>query len=1102
MALGITCLACGRASPAGANFCGGCGLQLVRDLCPGCRARLVPGDCFCTACGRAAGSTPSASAGAVPWPEERKLATILFGDIAGFSQISERLEADAVWELANEVFEPLSEEIRRRDGTVVKYIGDCIMAVFGVPRAREDDALRAVEAALAMRDRVRELSGLLSPRCGQPLSMRIGLHTGEVMVGPMAPDTRRAPDVMGSAVNVASRVESLCRPGDVVLSHATWRLVERAFQAVSLGSAELRGIDESVELFRVLGPRPEVVERAPGHGSTGPFMREAELGRLLEAFERAVNDGSAVVTRLVAASGMGKNRLIEELRHRLSSHPLGPEILGAGGTLGATATAAPLQVLGRLVRRRFGVKADEDVATARARVIAGITEAWPEADRLRARDAAEALADLAQLNERPAPDAAAPDPSANGGDRLFGAFVAWLEQLSARAPVCLFFGDLQWADEASLKFVERLVGAVRRLPVLVLLGFQPVLEDRHPSFAKTDLPVERVDLMPISSARIRQFLDALLAFVPDVPGTLLDELVARSDGNPQYAIELVRLLVDRGAITPGNEARPGAWRPERLGELALPDTVLGVLQARLDGLPPDEKALLKRASVLGRSFWLGAVTSLYDTPVDVTALLSSLEARELIGAYDGETAKEVTYRFRDHAFRDVVYRSIPRAARERWHRRIADWLEENGALWEGGHAELAGHLEAGGAPERARAHHLQAARHALSVYDDQNATLFYERALESWPAELDPAGRATALRELASGRARLGRFEDALDSLAQAQRHLVFAGVATDDAVFARIDLERARLLKEQGRLDAALESVDQGLCLVDGRPPDMLQVWLHGQRAHILSVRGEGETARGHCEIGLTMAEAIVFRDRAWDEAMAMLTNVMGGIHLRSSAMDQAERCFRRALDFVGASNQRFRINALVNLGALAFDRQDPDEASRYFAEALRFSERLNWPRYRALCASNLGEARLAAGATDEAIAHLEEARRLGAEGGFLDVLADGSRALAEARLARGETVEALDMALEAIEYAKQSGQRYFESQAHAVAMDCRLASLPADDPVSARDAAHSHFEAAVGLLRASSRPGREEEIAALEARFTSRQEAGDHEILRRDAP
>ena len=428
--------------------------------------------------------------------------------------------------------------------------------------------------------------------------------------------------------------------------------------------------------------------------------------------------------------------------------------------------------------------------------------------------------------------------------------------------------------------------------------------------------------------------------------------------------------------------------------------------------------------------------------------------------------------FRSQSFRDVVYDTQPATQRQVAHRHVAHWLKAQGDLWEGGYAELAGHLDAGGEQDEARPFHVKTARQASGVFANQEAVA--------------ASGRAQIRRELALILRRLGVMTEAVEAQAQAEQDLRAAGTIDGALVFAELDLERAIVFREFGHVGEAMQALERGLKVATQYPTSIVQVDLLQLRASQRTDRHEVEQARQDCLAALTTAEILQLRDRRWHTVMANVYDTLGKLNVGSGQLEEAERHFRMALDSRhAAADNRGKLMALINLGAIAFYRADYRAAVDSYRRALAESEKIHWFRFIAISANNLGQAYLADHEMEQAVRHLERAIELSREGCFLQVLADSERALAEACIKMGEPQRALDAARDAIENAEKSGSLNFEAAAHAAAMESLLSGAEPEPGRSRCDEAHRHLDAALRILHASGLENADKEIGVLTARF-----------------
>lgn len=1075
---GASCRACGHSLSSEARFCERCGTAVKR--------------------GPAAELAPLPVTSAPTWEEERKLATVLFADLAGFTRISSQLDPEAVRDFANTCLAPLREAVERHGGIVVKYLGDALMAVFGVPRADESDARRAVRAGLDMCRAMEALSAELAPRYGGPIGVRVGINTGQVMVGGVGAATRVL-DVMGGAVNLASRIEGAAKPGEVLVGPATYRLSERELAFEPLGSLSFKGVPTPTAVYRALGPRRQPREATSVRSMDSSVLaRHRELQLLHGAFEQVCVTSCGRAVRLVSEPGLGLGWLLRAAAARIREDARKPIVLyGTASSSTAVGGPPPLALVAQLLQRHFRVEAEASTEDARARVEEALLAPFAVHD-VEAREAASLLAHLTREG-RPSDGGVhfLHSRALAGEERLLSAFVQWVLALSEHQPVALVLRDLQWADSASLAVVERLFWASERHPVLLLLGVRPEPSKDWLTAAEESGRCDRIELRPLEPEVMRAFLKRLLAPLEDPPEALIEALLQRAEGSPECAKEIVRFLVDQGAIVVGAEGEPWRYLPQRVSPLQLPASVQGALQARLDRLSDEERTALKRAAVIGRTFRVSTLEAVVERLDGVRrpllSLVEPLVERRLLTRGEGDA-----FSFRAQALRDIAYDSLPRDARGPIHAAIAEVLLDEGKPILGqGAAVLAGHLEASGQLAPAAGYFLVAARHAAEGEANLEAVSFFERALrygehaarEGEGATLVP--REGVLRELAAALARVGRFEDALRRLDEAERALSSVPESVQ-AEAAALELERAWVLKDQGRSEDALASLERAHAALEGEGHGLTRLLVLAERAFLRAQRGALEAASADADEGKRIAEVLENTPAPAREsllAVAKLYDTLAFVELRRGAYDAAERAFLAAeARRERAGDGRGRLVRAINLGGLAFLRGDMQAARASFREALEAAEKGRRIKDVALCAANLGQAELALGELEPAERHLERGQRLGEEHQLLDVLADSTRARADLRLARGAYEEALPLALEAVVHAERTGDLAFKVAAHTSAMRALLGPEDERPSPAERDAAHEHLAAALSMLRATGSERDEEQARALEEELARR--------------
>ncbi len=627
--------------------------------CPSCSRDLADGYAFCPHCG--ASLVPAASAS-----EERKLVTLLFADVTGSTRLAEELDAEVVRELMGAYFALAREEIEARGGTVEKFIGDAVMAVFGVPVAHEDDPARALRAALAIRKRLVELNRRLQAEGRPELQVRIGINSGDV-VSTTAP---RLGEVMvtGDAVNVAARVQQLAEPGQILVGQRTVAAAS-SFRYRSLGGHGIRGKSTDVDVSELVG---EAIGSAdPGVALLrAPLVgRQGELALLTSVYERVATDHRPHLLTLYGQPGVGKSRLTAEFLATLEKRERRPRVVrGRCLSYGSGVTFWPLA----------------EILKSQAEILDSDQpgEAVNKLDGLRARLIGSQVADdpsrtTALLGftvgiAMPGYDFSRIDPEQIRIE-LVEAWRAFFSALAAEGPLIAVIEDIHWADTALLDVLDDL-GARVQGSVLFLCPARPDLTDRRPGWGGGRRSFSAVFLDPLEPEDTSRLVGLLLA-VEDLPPDLHARIVERTGGNPFFVEEILRHLIDQGKIA----RTPNGWRAEPgLTAVEIPDTVQAVLAARVDLLGPDEKRALQAAAVVGRVFWPEPVgRSLDAAPARVDELLRGLESRDLVLARLGTSmAGQPEYIFKHALVRDVAYESIPKRDRAMAHLQAARWIEE------------------------------------------------------------------------------------------------------------------------------------------------------------------------------------------------------------------------------------------------------------------------------------------------------------------------------------------------------------------------------------------------------------------------------------------
>jgi class 3 adenylate cyclase len=719
------CPNCGRSAPVAARFCPSCGNPIAEPAQPS---------------------------------EERKLATALFADLVGSTELADSQDAERTRALLNRFYDAMASEIADTGGTVEKFAGDAVMAAFGAPAAQEDHAERALHAALSMQRRLEELFG-------GTLSLRVGVNTGDVVVGQGLVGSSF---VSGDAVNVAARLEQAAEPGEILVGERTVAAVRGAFEFDEPRTVAAKGKTSGVACRRLVRALSVMRPRGVG-GLRNAFVgREQELKALQQAYGRVLEAGQPRLVTIMGDAGIGKTTLIRELWEWLGTRS--PEPLRRTGRCISYGEGITYMPLGEIVREQLGLVASDSPETVRRRLgehaVLGMTLGL------------EAPSDLHPLAAR---------------ERLRRAWVAFLDELVAERPAVVLVEDLHWGEDALLDLLEAGVRDVRG-PLLLLGTARPELVHSQPRWGGRGLDADTLWLEALSPPDAARMVDELVPGV--LPAPVRRVVIERAEGNPFFVEELVRTLIDRGVL----EWRHSGWTARDLpDDFVVPDTVQAVLAARIDLLEPAQKAALQAAAVIGRTFWAGPVYELLDS---VEPDLGVLEERDFIRSRAlSSILGEREFAIKHALTREVAYGSLVTAKRAPLHARFAGWLEQAGQGRDEHAALLAHHYaeavrpedadlawpgqdaELGRLRERAVLWLRRAAELAVGRYEIEDAVSLLQRAVELEPS---PPAQVDIWRE--TGHAHAIYF-DGLAFSAAMQRAIALAG---DDLTLADLYAELA----------------------------------------------------------------------------------------------------------------------------------------------------------------------------------------------------------------------------------------------------------------------------------------------------------------------
>lgn len=709
-------------------------------------------------------------------PEERKLASILFADIVGSTPLNATEDAELVRRTLGRVFAEMRELLTGHGGTVEKFVGDAVMAVFGVPLAHDDDAERAVRAAFALRERVSSLATSLP----FPLSLRIGINSGQIVAGTEGADTL----VTGTPVNAAARLQQSASPDEILVGALTRSLTATAVRYGDARSVEAKGLG-MLEVFTAIGLESAIPEQRRGLGQLrAPLIgRDAELRLLLDSYRKAGDERAAYLVTVYGQAGVGKSRLVGELVEVIGRDRV---LRGRCLSYGAGVTYWPLQ---EMLRTTIKIAPDDGRDDAKQKLRSAVLTVFGDASE-DAEAVARRIAIVAGLER--VEDALPGTSGSELGQELRWGVRRYFEQRATNTALTLIFDDIHWAEDPMLDMIEHLA-EWSRAPLFILCLARPDLRDRRPSWGGGLMNAGAVRLEPLSAEETRRLIAALLA-IDDLPNSLRDTIAERAQGNPLYVEELLRMLIGAGNIA----QRDGRWVATRsISEVAVPATLQGLLTARLDQLPRDVKRALQRASVVGKVFYPDALAALGGDEGRIEELLTSAARRDFVSERDERgPGGGRAWQFKHILVRDVAYESMPKEERWHLHDAMGRWLETVAGERRDEYAELI-------------AYHADEAYRLAKQLRDAQAEPLGLRALDLllWAAQRARRGGETRASFALYGRAR-DIAEEVSAPLAKRVDATAFAALSRHDVEgrgAARPDLDAALALARSAGPSEAL---------------------------------------------------------------------------------------------------------------------------------------------------------------------------------------------------------------------------------------------------------------------------------------------------------
>jgi adenylate cyclase len=965
----MKCPSCGFDNPEGFVFCGSCGATLGR-ACPSCGAENPEGFRFCGTCGRPLeGSLPAPAV-----PSERRPVAVLFADLVGFSTIAEHLDPEELRTLMTETFADLTAEVETREGTVEKFIGDAVMAVFGAPQAHEDDPVRAVDAAVAMLEAVRRRS----ERTPTPLQLRIGINSGLVVSGTVGDGTQTG--VMGDAVNVAARLQQTAGPGEILVADPVWRRVRDRYEVRSVGPLDVKGRERPIEAYRVVG------SREPSPRRQAPFVGRRDEIALLELLWSSVQKVNTHVVSVVGEPGVGKSRLLGELPHR-------------DGGLDTRITCGPERALGPFL---------DLVEAILGGTPTGIEELRRRAGELGADEETVALlAAFLGFGDAPAVTHMADEQQKR---QVFAGVWQFLVAALGEDPGLIVLDDIHWADQSSLDLLAFLLERLAGVPLLLVLAYRPGFQQVERAALRASHTGIRLEPMsPEESVELaRGYLGVDL--LPDD----LEKLVAtRAEGNPFFIEELLQALLELGslAVLDGKAVLAKV-------EVEIPDTVQGTILARLDRLRAGERSTLQQAAVLGRAF--------------TSDLLAAVAGDQSVDALDGLARAQLVvpqgpgrWAFKHALIQEVTYETLLHRQRAELHRRVAEALEARARDDPASLELLAEHYARAEAPAKAREYAVRAGDLATQRMGFVDAYQRYETAFRLW-GQGDEEGRLALLMKLGRAAMVAGEAARARTALLEAESGWRAVG-RTREAGAALATLGRVYWMTGEAERAAdafhgAIEALEPA-----GPSPELVQAFVWGSTLTML--KGQNDESSALATRGLGMAEEL-----GLDGARSHLLNNLGVCDIHLGAPSGVER-LRQALALAERSGDPEAIGrAYTNLPEVLEELGDARESVELCRRGRELMRQRGSPAFEWFIAGNEARALAGLGRYDEAEALATET--LGHERAMRTPpgIVNAAMSLMMALLRRGRLGEAAEIRDEALPLARRVGGADFLGRTLAV--------------------------------------------------------------------
>lgn len=965
--------------------------------------------------------------GTIHEPQQRKLVTVLFADVSGFTAMAETMDHELVSSVINSLWSRVDKAILDHGGRIDKHIGDAVMALFGTPTAREDDPERAIRAALQIQAEIRswkkELAELASkvPPQAKNIHLRIGINTGPALLGTVG--TIGEYTAIGDTVNLANRVQSAAPLDGILISHHTHQHVRGIFDVTTLEPITVKGKSEPIQIYVVNGLKPRsfrVTTRGLEGIETRTIGREEELAKIKAAFEKSADLQQTYLVNIVADAGLGKSRLLFEFGKWLDTQKRPIHLFKGRAT--QEMAQIPYALLRDILSVAFNIQDSDRAAIARQKLERGIFGFI--GNKKKANLYTHFIGHLIGFDFSKSPHLRGILGDARQiRDLAFHYATQLFTDITREHVGVIFLEDIHWADKGSLDFFDYLMDTKPDLPLFIVGPTRSTLFEQRPDWGTGPIQNLRLDLLPLSDHDSHQLVAEILQKLPQIPPGLTELIIKKAEGSPFYIEELIKILMEGGVIIRGEDQ----WRVEmdRLSDLKVPATLTGLIQARLDSLNTNVRETLQQASVVGRIFWTNVLENMRNpesqnlaSSIAIYDKLNTLRAKELVYRYDESTSSEMPeYIFKNTILHDVTYESVLLKLRPIYHLQAAQGLIEISGERVSEYAGRVGeHYERAGEWLQAAEWYARAGRQAQDTFEPDAAVGYYEKALdflsENGGPEQIPQRLGICLRlgEVLNWKAQYAEAIKIFETM------LKIAEENKEIRAQSRALRSLATSLGYQGDHDASLDRAigAETLARKAGERLELARaIWTQGSARYRL---GEFQAALSLGEQALAISAEINDQNE-----MALSLKLLGAAHYVSGRYEKAENCWENALSiFRELGNRQQGMDLLSNLGAIADAQGDYKTALQRFDAALTIAREMGYKDGEIVFLTNRGGAQSALKNFEAAETDLRQSIRMaGIEGSWIMPLTFNYHA--EALIGLGRYEEAFYSARQALVLAEE---------------------------------------------------------------------------------